>query len=343
VVVNVASNDATEGTVEPATLTFDPTLWDSAKSVTVTGVDDEEVDGNVAYAVTFEVTSSDGDFDGLAVPAVAVTNLDDEFAPGVTSIAPSSGHAAGGQAFTIVGTDFRGAVTVSLGAQGVSNPVRESDTTITGTSPALAAGGLYNVVVTNGDGTTGSLQRGYMTWFSDMPGSDPVSAFVEKLLRAGITGGCGGGNYCGNNAVTRAQMAVFLLRAKYGTTYAPPPATGAVFGDVQAETPAAAWIEQLYNEGIAGGCGGGNYCPNSPVTRGQMAVFLLVTKEGTSYQPAPATGVFNDVPQGDPFAKWIEELARRGITAGCGAGNYCPANVVTRRQMAVFLVTTMGL
>jgi hypothetical protein len=40
---------------------------------------------------------------------------------------------------------------------------------------------------------------------------------------------------------------------------------------------AAPWIEQLYTEGITGGCGGGNYCPDQPVTRAQMAIFLVRT------------------------------------------------------------------
>ena len=39
----------------------------------------------------------------------------------------------------------------------------------------------------------------------------------------------------------------------------------------------ADWIEELATEGITGGCGGGNYCPDAPNTRGQMAVFLVKT------------------------------------------------------------------
>ena len=75
-----------------------------------------------------------------------------------------------------------------------------------------------------------------------------------------------------------------------------------------------------------------------------MAVFLLATKEGSGYAP-PACTVprFTDVPCSTPFAPWINEIARRGITAGCGSGAFCPNTVVTRDQMAVFLATTFGL
>jgi hypothetical protein len=73
-------------------------------------------------------------------------------------------------------------------------------------------------------------------------------------------------------------MAVFLLRSEHGTSYNPP-AVGAStgFGDVPTTYWAAAWIKQLVTEGITSGCGGGNYCPESPVTRAEMAVFLVRT------------------------------------------------------------------
>jgi hypothetical protein len=74
-----------------------------------------------------------------------------------------------------------------------------------------------------------------------------------------------------------------------------------------------------------------------------MAVFLLRTLEGSGYTPPPCVPgqeMFNDVPASSPFCPWIEELARRGITGGCGGGNYCPSASVDRAQMAVFLVRT---
>ncbi len=178
--------------------------------------------------------------------------------------------------------------------------------------------------------------------FSDVPMGYWAWNFIERLSLAGITGGCGGGNYCPEATVTRAQMAVFLLVAEHGTGYTPPAATG-VFADVPASDPFAKWIEQLAAEGITGGCGGGNYCPNQAVTREQMAVFLLVAEHGSGYIPPAATGIFNDVPADNGFAKWIEALAAEGITGGCGGGNFCPKTAVNRAQMAIFLVIAFDL
>ena len=179
--------------------------------------------------------------------------------------------------------------------------------------------------------------------FVDVPLGAFAFDFIETLALSGVTSGCGNGNYCPADPVTRAQMAVFLERGMRGSGFSPPPATGTVFGDVSVNSFAAAFIEQLAADGITSGCGNGNYCPGDNVTRAQMAVFLLRAKYGSDYIPPDPTGVFSDVPIGSFADRWIEQLAVEGITAGCGGGNYCPADPVTRAQMAVFLVRTFEL
>jgi predicted TIM-barrel enzyme len=138
-------------------------------------------------------------------------------------------------------------------------------------------------------------------------------------------------------------MAVFVLLAKEGAEFAPSACTTPVFADVPAGSPFCRWIEELARRGVASGCGGGNYCPSAAVTREQMAVFVLRTLDPALDPPACTTPIFADVPASSPFCRWIEELARRGVVAGCGGGNYCPAAAVTREQMAVFITGTFGL
>ena len=107
----------------------------------------------------------------------------------------------------------------------------------------------------------------------------------------------------------------------------------------------ADWIEALAAEGITGGCGGSNYCPQNPVRRDQMAVFLLKARHGSSYVPPGCAGVFDDVACPSQFADWIEQLAAEQITGGCSVSPplYCPGNNNTRGQMAVFIVKTFNL
>ena len=92
--ITSASNDTGEGTVAPSTLTFLPTDWSVNQSVTVTGVDDLQADGNQAYQITFTVSSDDARYNGVAVEVVSVTNRDDESAsPNLPTISVDDAHA----------------------------------------------------------------------------------------------------------------------------------------------------------------------------------------------------------------------------------------------------------
>jgi hypothetical protein len=182
--------------------------------------------------------------------------------------------------------------------------------------------------------------------FNDVPPSNLFHDFVIDIAGNGITAGCGGGNYCPDAATLRNQMAVFLLKSSDGFDFDPPDPTG-LFGDVPVSDPFAPWIEELFHRSVTGGCSVTPplYCPNDPTLRSQMAVFLLKAKEGSAFTPPAAQGAFADVPVSDPFAPWIEELFRRGITGGCSVSPplYCPNDPVTRAQMAVFLSRDFGL
>ncbi len=80
--------------------------------------------------------------------------------------------------------------------------------------------------------------------FNDVPPTYWAWSFIERLYYNGITGGCGGGNFCPGSTVTRDQMAVFLLRLKYGPAYTPPAVGSSTgFADVPTTHWAAAWIK----------------------------------------------------------------------------------------------------
>lgn len=182
--------------------------------------------------------------------------------------------------------------------------------------------------------------------FAAEAGEADFSSWIYALYRSGVTTGCDTNplRFCPADTVTRAQMAAFLLKAIHGPAYNPPAASGTVFADVPSTHPFAKWIEALAGDGVTGGCGSTTYCPDSAVTRGQMAVFLLRGKHGGGYGPPPASGTrFADVPATHPYANWIEQLAAEGITSGCAGGHYCPDTSVTRQQMAVFLVRAFNL
>ncbi|HKD20136.1 MAG TPA: carboxypeptidase regulatory-like domain-containing protein [Thermoanaerobaculia bacterium] len=114
----------------------------------------------------------------------------------------------------------------------------------------------------------------YQNIFGDVTFNDYNSFYIQGIFDDGITAGCGGGNFCPTFANTRAQMSVFIWKAQFGST--PPPACAGLFNDVPCPGGFAVdYIEALYHEGVTAGCGNNNYCPNSNITNGQMAVFLV--------------------------------------------------------------------
>ncbi len=260
--------------------------------------------------------------------------------------------------------------------------------------------------------------------FGDVPTTDPAYPYVEALAASGITAGCGGGDFCPDQSVTRRQMAVFLSRAlglayRFGTVettlYVPEwefrPASELVqFADTgppqlsryllpgdegpnpalltAVDLPAGAVIDEVefdscddragsldpmiftvWNSAIdgifveihsvpGGGCTSG-VAHDVGYTVGDFkpVIELLFQSpfgsqarfQGAKFRyhlqvsPPPATPTFADVPSSDPAFAHVEALAASGITGGCGGGNFCPANPVTRRQMAVFLAKALGL
>ncbi len=214
------------------------------------------------------------------------------------------------------------------------------EVSVMGPRPAQHWDALLDETLSADDAQTWTLHVGGS--FLDVPTTHLFYTYVENILHHSVTEGCGSDSYCPADPVRRDQMAVFLLKAIHGASYVPPGCYGWLL-DVPCPSQFADWVEQLVREDITVGCGGSHYCPSNPVTRAQMAAFLLKAKHGPSYVPPACKGVFLDVPCSSPFAPWIEQLSRESITAGCGGGNYCPNGSITRGQMAVFLVKTFGL
>jgi hypothetical protein len=268
--------------------------------------------------------------------------------PTVNSVRATSGPAAGGAAVTITGTGFVPGAAVKIGGVPATSVVVGGATTLDCKTPALPAGTLNDVVVTTPALSSGTLAKGWFADFADVPQTYLYHPAIEKIVRAGITTGCGSGGFCPDAAVTRDAMAKFLLVASHGAGFSPPAATGTAFCDVSVTTLLAKWIEELKSEGIASGaetgaCGQPNFHPTDAVTRDAMAKFLGLAAHGSLFSPAPATGLaFCDVTETAFLAKWMEQLERDGVTGGCGTGacgmpNYCPSGIVSRGEMAKFL------
>jgi glucose/arabinose dehydrogenase len=268
-------------------------------------------------------------------------------APATTSLSPPAVIAGDpGFALAVHGSGFvYGSVVRFNGSDRPTTFVSGDELTAEIPASDIVGAGTASITVFTpapGGGTSNAQTLDVNLTFLDVPTSYFAYAYIQAVYDAGVTAGCGPRLYCPDATTTRAQMAVFLLKASLGSGYVPPVCAG-IFGDVACPSLFANWIEDLSVRGITAGCGGGNYCPDASVTRQQMAVFLLKTSQGSAYVPPTCGGIFADVPCPSQYADWIEDLSSRGVTAGCGGGNYCPLNPVTRAQMAVFLTKMFNL
>ena len=159
---------------------------------------------------------------------------------------------------------------------------------------------------------------------------------LEALVSAGAFNGlgCGGGALCPADAMLRWEMAVLLVRAVDGTDPGGRPRQR--FADVDTALWWAPHAERLAELGITVGCSTDplSYCPDDPVSRAQMATFLV-----RAFEPAAAGSAGFADTEGGVHETNIDALFAAGITAGCSADplRYCPAASVTRAQMATFL------
>ena len=162
--------------------------------------------------------------------------------------------------------------------------------------------------------------------------------FIQSTFDAGISSGYPDGTYRPESPVTRAEMAVVLLRGM-GITV-PSIDNSHPFSDIAGHW-AEAYIEELYDQGITAGYPDGTFQPDGLITRAEMAVFLL---NGLAVNPPALDGShpFTDV-SGHWAEIFIEELYDQGISGGYPDGTYRPENLVTRAEMAVFLVNTFNI
>ena len=146
--------------------------------------------------------------------------------PSVLSITPDSGPAAGGTDVTITGTGFANQATVSLSGSMTTSVQIEDPNTITATTPNLAPGQLHDLAVVNTDASIGFLERARLADFLDVPRGDIFHDFVEAIVARRDHGRLRRRQLLPRASVTRAQMAVFLLKAKHGVGLCAPACTG---------------------------------------------------------------------------------------------------------------------
>ena len=114
-----------------------------------------------------------------------------------------------------------------------------------------------------------------LPYFTDVPANHIFFQWIQKLKELGITAGCSTTQFCPDSSITQGQMAVFVVKGRYGSTvnFSYPPAP--YFTDVPSTHGFFPWIQKMRQTGISTGCSPTLFCPDSVVTRGQMAGLII--------------------------------------------------------------------
>lgn len=191
--------------------------------------------------------------------------------------------------------------------------------------------------------------------FADVLRTHPYVTEIEALYTAGLTGGCGTNPllFCPHLYMSRAQIAVFTMRAEFGIDYTPP-LPPYLFRDDWSQSPwGESWANGMFQAGLTAGCNVALklFCPESLSTRGEIAVFGLRLKYGRAYNPPPARGtIFADLTDVNHWATaWAEQAYAEGLIPDCGLDGasgkpmFCNYELVTRGFGASVIAKAKGL
>jgi hypothetical protein len=287
---------------------------------------------------------------------------------GAVVLAPAWQNNGSAQATGLTGaaTSFGGPVTTTYTLNDAA--AAYGNVSIAATASCATGGNCYTMTIASPvdrtprhwdatfDETLSAGVAGPKTWklhvgdsFTDVAQSQDFYRDIETALHSGVSNGCDATGFCPDLPVTRRELAMLLLRGKLGGDHDPPDCTGPdPYGDVAAADPFCPWIQEVAMSGYLKACDAAPnpdlFCPEGAVQRQQLAVLLLRTIEGDgNYTPTGcASQPYDDVDISDPYCPWIQEIQVRGITLGCGGGNFCPLQPVSRAAVSALLGRGFG-
>ncbi|HVR33238.1 MAG TPA: S-layer homology domain-containing protein [Acidimicrobiia bacterium] len=316
----------------------------------------------IAYYSSSHGGHSDTNVEGLGAAPPAAAYLPAK--PDPHSVAPAANNPYASWQVTLTASNIAaryGLDTVTGVAITKQNPSGSAaEVTITGTlggaeTTLVRTGrsfrstmGLRSIFFTvDGAGAVAGSCRGSIppSGFTDVAASSVHAADIDCVANEGVTSGVGDGRYNPQGTVTRWQMALFLTRTA-PLLGVPVPSAQPPFTDLDglsADTVAA--IGSLAAMGVTSGTAATEFSPNQPVTRWQMALFLMRLHGLTGFAvPSGESQGFTDLAgHGESTVLAINQLAQLTITSGTSPGTYSPGLDVSREQMASFLARLIRL
>ena len=238
---------------------------------------------------------------------------------------------------SVLGHLFDPAATMTIGGSPV--PVTfNNDRKLDFVGPSLSPGGVYDIVVTNPGGLSGTLRNGYVSRFSDIAHTFLFDKQIARLVADGVTAGVrrrelrpdSERDAAADGRLRPEGEARNLLRAAGVLGRLPRRSVQLQLRAVDRTDRGRRHHRRLRRRQLLPAQSRPPRPDGGLPAQGQVRIDVHVLR--------PARESSTTSPVRRPFADWIEQLAADEITGGCGGSNYCPLSIVNRGQMAAFLV-----
>lgn len=192
------------------------------------------------------------------------------------------------------------------------------------------------------------VRGGMDTIFIDIVSGYPTESYIDALFNNGITSGCAQNDpttpqnearFCPEELTTREEMAAFVIRAIEGEPTVNYCDSGIPFPDVTSSMWSCGYIKRFKELGIARGYSNGTYGPFDPVSREEMAAFIIrALKEEPVDNYCDSGSPFSDVPTYIWSCKYIKRLYELGIVRNSENSIFRPYDHIKRSEIAFYLV-----
>lgn len=345
--IGVSSNDTSEGTVSPATLTFTNLNWNQAQTVSVSGVDDDIDDGNIAYSIILAAAvSADSSFNGSNPADVSVTNADNDSAGVLFSESALAMTEGSADTYTIVllseptsdvtiaiGTDAQ----TSASATGAVFTSLDWDTpqtiTITAVDDSTVEGAHTGEITHSASGDAVYTVLSLNSLAYTITDNDSAGSGGDDPVYGGGGGGGGGGSGAGSGSDS-------------GGSSGESPSDGGEDGGEPVDESDHPFIDtighwaepailNLFGRDIVKGRAPGIFAPNDNITR---AEFIKIVILNAGYDIAEFSGAeFTDVSERDWFYDYVSFAQFSGFIRGYDDGTFRP-NAPINRAEAVLII-----
>ncbi|HPA33023.1 MAG TPA: ATP-binding cassette domain-containing protein [Anaerolineaceae bacterium] len=179
----------------------------------------------------------------------------------------------------------------------------------------------------------------------DVPKTHPAYPYLIAAINAGYEITYDGGYFAPEGILSRAQLAIFALRCKWGPKYEPRPASGEIYTDIPRDQWLSSYVEENYHFRLTTAPKGGKFWPEMGATRASAVYSIMKAVEPSESSTPNYKGVFPDVPSNYWAAPYIEKAVENGFITALDVKNnlFYPEEPISRADTVTMMVKALRI